>query len=560
LNTVLFTDWELRQELLDGLAQQGLTNPTPVQQEAFPLVLEGHDLLVQSRTGTGKTYAFGLPILQRQETGHGRVSALVVLPTRELAMQVASSLGRLARPLGIEIAAVYGGGSYRDQHRALNSARIVVGTPGRLCDHLDRGSLDLSECRTLVLDEADEMLDMGFADELDKILAGLPVERQSLLFSATMAPEMRELAAKTLRNPRTLALSTGLSVAAEIQHVGYEVFQEHKIDALVNVLHVERPELAIVFCHTKAETESLVDRLKEEGFKASYLNGDLPQAERTRTLNAFRRRQINLLVATDVAARGIDVKGVSHVFNLGVPHNPETYIHRVGRTGRAGASGQAVTFVHPRDASRFRRMLQNAGVTIELKPVPQAEDVRKKLREGFHEALTAKVAQEAPAGYVSLAQELLAYMAPNDLVAALLQSDDTARACLEAGLDVPVPKVKAKVERKPKAEAPRRVYKQAEDTAEPGKELRVPRKLSEHHEAGMQRIYLNQGKAHRLAPGRLVQLVCSSSGLKGDAIGAIAIHAYYCFFDVKESEAARVVDILNGLSSQGKRLKANLVS
>ncbi|HEY9724245.1 MAG TPA: DEAD/DEAH box helicase, partial [Oscillatoriaceae cyanobacterium] len=293
-----FTDWELRPELLEGLARQELTNPTPVQQQAFPLVLEGRDLLVQSRTGTGKTLAFGLPILQRLSPEPGPVTALVVLPTRELAQQVSGALGRLAKPLGVEIATLFGGGSYRDQLRALRGARLVVGTPGRLCDHLERGSLDLSACTTLVLDEADEMLDMGFADELDRILTALPAERQSLLFSATMASEMRALAQKTLRDPITLAISSGLTAAPEIRHVGYEVFPDHKIDALVNVLHAERPELAIVFCHTKAETQDLATRLQDEGFKASHLNGDLPQVERTRTLGAFRRRQITILVAT----------------------------------------------------------------------------------------------------------------------------------------------------------------------------------------------------------------------------------------------------------------------
>ncbi|MFN3431453.1 MAG: DEAD/DEAH box helicase, partial [Candidatus Sericytochromatia bacterium] len=246
MNIVPFPQWELRQELLDGLAAQGFTEPTPVQQEAFPLVLAGRDLLVQSRTGTGKTLAFGLPILQRIQGTPGPVEALIVLPTRELALQVSSALSRLARPLGVEIATLYGGGSYRDQNRALNGgARLVVATPGRLCDHIDKGSVNLTQCRTLVLDEADEMLDMGFADELDKILNAVNDDRQSLLFSATMAPEMRTLAEKTLRNPHTLAISSGLTAAPSIEHVAYEVFREHRLDALLNVLHAEQPHLAI---------------------------------------------------------------------------------------------------------------------------------------------------------------------------------------------------------------------------------------------------------------------------------------------------------------------------
>jgi ATP-dependent RNA helicase DeaD len=581
LNTVPFAQWELRQELLDGLAAQDFTDPTPVQQEAFPLVLEGSDLLVQSRTGTGKTLAFGLPLLQRMAAGHGPVDALVVLPTRELALQVASALGKLARPLGIEVACLYGGGSYRDQNRALNQgARLVVGTPGRLCDHLDRGSLNLTQATTLVLDEADEMLDMGFADELDKITGSFPGTRQSLLFSATMAPEMRRLADKVLKNPKTLAVSTGLTSAPEITHVSYEMFREHRADALINILHTERPDLAIVFCHTKAETEELAERLNREGLKASHLNGDLPQAERTRTLNAFRRRQVRLLIATDVAARGIDVKGVSHVINLGVPQNPETYIHRTGRTGRAGAKGTAITFVQPRDGARFRRMLQSAGINIELRQVPQADDVRKVLRGAYHETVTARVAAQADDRLSTLAQELLAYIEPQDLVTALLAGDEAAMAIFEAGVDVAVPRLKPLREARPmparqagvpmapraanagapRAEVANRWAKGSAPAGDDGETGRKPpRKLSEHNEPGFTRIHLNQGKANRLMPGGLVQLVCSVASLKGESIGAIAIHAHFCFFDVKESEAPRVADLLTGLSYNGKKLKANLV-
>lgn len=569
-----FADWELRPELQAGLAEQNLVTPTPVQEASFPAVLEGRDLLVQSRTGTGKTLAFGLPILQRLDKGPGRIEALVVLPTRELALQVAMALGKMARPLGFDVAALFGGGSYRDQLRAIgNGARIIVGTPGRLVDHLERGRLDLSSCTTLVLDEADEMLDMGFAEELEKILGALPAERQTLMFSATMAPGTSDLAAKSLKNPMTIALSQGGKSAPEITHVAYECFADKKTDALVNVLHADQPGLAIVFCHTKIETEQIAERLREEGFSAGFLNGDLPQEARTRTLNAFRRGLIDVLVATDVAARGIDVKGVSHVYNLGVPRDPESYIHRVGRTGRAGASGVAATFVPPRDAARFRRMLMNAGVKIEARPLPQAADVRKKLREIFHEDLTSRVQAGPDAQLASLAEELLGYIEPQDLVAALLAGNDAAKATLTAGTDVMAPR---KPERAPRADRqdypvrpgdvrehfekegpPRKVRERTGDDGGPRE--RPLRKLSEHNEPGFKRIWLNQGKAHKLMPGGLVKLVCSVAGIKGDAVGAIAIHPFFSFFDVRESEAERVVGLLNGLNQKGKALKANLV-
>jgi ATP-dependent RNA helicase DeaD len=572
--TTPFAEWPLRAPIREALAQLGFTDPTPVQAAAFPRVIAGGDLLVQSRTGTGKTMAYGLPILERMEPEGRGVEALVIVPTRELAMQVGLALGRVARGIGVDVATLYGGGSYRDQFRALErGARIVVGTPGRLVDHLDKGYLRLDRAKAVVLDEADEMLDMGFAEELDKILGALPAERQNLLFSATMPPETAALAKKTLKDPENIAISTGLAAAPTIHHVGYEIFPDTKHDALVNVLHAERPELAIVFCHTKDETEKLAQRLGEEGFKAAFLNGDLPQAARSQVLNAFRRRQIDLLIATDVAARGIDVKNVSHVINLGVPRDPETYVHRVGRTGRAGQSGVAVTFVPPRDAQRFRRMLQTAGITLELKPLPQADDVRTALRSRSHERLAAQSQAAEAVPFHVLADELLAYMEPRDIVAALLSRDPVAQASLEAGLDIPVPKPRAprqerqdrqgreeQGERLEKAKRPGKAERAAIKAGEMQPKERKPLKtMKDHQEPGMTRVHVNVGKAQRMAPGRLVQLVCSLAEVKGDVVGMIEIHQFFTFFDVKDGVADQVLNSLNGRNFEGKKIKANKV-
>ncbi|MEB3222036.1 MAG: DEAD/DEAH box helicase [Candidatus Sericytochromatia bacterium] len=591
--TTAFAGWDLHPDLLAGLQDQGFEQATPVQAQSYPAVLTGRDLLVQSRTGTGKTLAFGLPILQRLAATAGQsdaAKALVILPTRELAMQVASALGRMGRPLGIEVAALYGGGAYRDQLRAIGrGARLVVGTPGRLVDHLERGRLDLGSCRTLVLDEADEMLDMGFAEELDRIVSALPAERQTLMFSATLAPGTAELATRTLRDPVRIELSEGGKAAPDITHVAYEVLAEHKEEALVNVLHADHPALAIVFCHTKAETEQLAERLREEGFEAAHLNGDLPQEARSRTLGAFRRGALDVLVATDVAARGIDVKGVTHVYNLGVPRDPESYIHRVGRTGRAGAKGEAVTFVAPRDAGRFRRMLENAGVPVALRLLPQAAEVRKRLRERLHENLVERVSAGVEPDVATLSRELLGYLEPLDLVAALLAEHATARIALTAGSDIPVPRRPERVARprpevgpprgvtaggRPGGPAPGRVpvsgFGRAQapaagpegGSAAGGEDAGYPaprRRLSEHHEPGFTRVWLSQGKAHGLTRGGLVKLVCGLAEIRGEAIGAIALHPFFSFFDVRDADAPRVVERLSGLSYKGKVLRANLV-
>ena len=524
MQSVPFSQWELRVGLVAALAEQGITVPTEVQQRCWPLVQAGRDLLVQSRTGTGKTLAFGLPILQGLPDGPGPVDALVVLPTRELAMQVATALGRL----GAKPALLYGGGAYSEQFRDLRAgARIVVGTPGRLCDHLSRGTLDLSTCRTLVLDEADEILDLGFADEVDRLLEALPAGRQSLLFSATLPPDMQALAAKTLRDPETVAVSTGLSVAVEIRHVAYEVHREFRSDALSNVLHVENPELAIIFCHTRAETEELAERLRGDGFRAAALHGDMAQAERTRTLNAFRRRQLRLLVATDVAARGIDVRGVTHVFNLAVPQSAETYIHRVGRTGRAGDSGMAVTFVAPRDALRFRRLLASAKVELQVRPLPQAEDVRRRLRESYHATVCRRLAEGVDPGLRLLAEELLAYLEPADALCALLGGDPAAQAVLGAGLEVPVPK-------KPRPAAP--VARSAADrvaSASPA-------------QPGRRQVQVNVGRRDGLSLATLVRLLRKATGMPARAFGAITLFPHNSVVEVRAEEAERVAHLIEG--------------
>ncbi|MGE5708116.1 MAG: DEAD/DEAH box helicase, partial [Bacteroidota bacterium] len=311
-----FAAMELRPELLEALAKMGFTTPTDVQAQAFPRVASGQDLMVQSRTGTGKTLAFVLPALERLDGGEKGVKVLAIAPTRELATQVGAVFGKMGRSMGIRVATLTGGAAYGEQIRTLRSgAQVVVGTPGRLCDHLERGTLVLADCATVVLDEADEILDMGFQEELEKILDALPNQRQTLLFSATLAPGIESIARRYMHNPERLGLSVGLEASQTLSHSFYEVGADSKYEALVNLLHVEQPELAILFCHTKAETEEVAQKLGVEGFKSGYLNGDLPQALRTKTLDAFRTRQISLLVATDVAARGIDVRGISHIIN-----------------------------------------------------------------------------------------------------------------------------------------------------------------------------------------------------------------------------------------------------
>lgn len=528
-----FAELGLGPELVAALAQGGFTEPTGVQRRTIPQVLRGKDLMVQSRTGTGKTLAFVLPLLQGLDPQASGVSVLVVAPTRELATQVGAVFARMGRPLGFHVATLTGGVAYGEQFRALRQGvHAVVGTPGRLNDHLARGTLDLKACKTVVLDEADEILDMGFQEDLEKLLGALPQGRQTLLFSATLPPGLEKITQRYLTDPERLGLSQGMEASSTLTHAVYEVTKASKYEALVNLMHTEQPELAILFCHTKAETEELCKRLSAEGFKVGYLNGDLPQALRTKTLQAFRHHEIALLVATDVAARGIDVQGITHVVNYDIPAGVENYIHRSGRTGRAGRTGRVLNLVTPLDRTKIRVIAREAKLPFETLPVPQAEAVHRRLRERFFEELLNRIDANAFDDLRAFAAELIENLEPVALVAALLQDVQSATGQLAAGYDVEVPPA-ARSERvaRPLRENPKRENRE-----------RAPRPT----DVDMQRLRLNLGKAHHLVPGYLVRMICDRAKVKGDVIGAITLFARYSYVDVRREVAPRVVEALSG--------------
>lgn len=534
--TPSFDTLGLRPELLEALSAQGFTTPTEVQAQAIPAVLTGRDMMVQSRTGSGKTLAFALPTLQRLESREGGPKILAVAPTRELATQVAAVYTRFARTMGMRVATLTGGMPYGDQLRALNrGAQIIVGTPGRLNDHLDRGSLDLSGCETVVLDEADEILDMGFQEDLEKLLGALPKERQTLLFSATLSDEIEKIGRSYMQSPQRLGLSKGMEASATLTHAFYEVGKGSKYEALVNLLHTEQPHLAILFCHTKAETEDLTRRLTEEGFKVGYLNGNLPQSTRTATLDAFKHHQITLLVATDVAARGIDVRGISHVINYDIPRGVETYIHRSGRTARAGQTGTALNLVTPFDRAKVRGLIRDANLQADWRPAPQAVDVRAKLRDRFFEELRVRIDADESTDLREFAESLVACFEPTALVAALLQDVQAASARLSGGYEVEVPTPqRERPMREPSAKKPR-------THAE-----REPRERLNRAEGGMSRLRINIGKADRIVPGYLVRKICDAGKIKGEAIGAILLHTRYSLVDIRADLAPQVLAALNG--------------
>src|SRR5579871_930549 len=389
-----FRELGLAEDLVETVDALGYEEPTPVQRRAIPLLLAGRDLIAQAQTGSGKTAAFALPAVQCIDAENRQVQVLVLAPTRELAVQVAEATHRFGRKRDLRVAPVYGGQPIDRQLRALRSGvQIVVGTPGRLLDHLRRGSLRLDGVRFVVLDEADEMLDMGFIEDIEEILRQTPSERQTALFSATIAPAVRQLARQYLRDPENIAIAPEKVTVPQIEQRYVEVSPRTKLDALTRILDVESPTAAIVFCRTRREVDELGEALVSRGYAAEAIHGDLSQTQRDRVMGRFRSGQADVLVATDVAARGLDIENVSHVFNFDIPEDPEAYVHRIGRTGRAGRAGTAVTLVTPREQRLLRLIERTVGQKIKPMRMPTLADVAARrlelLREGVRATLEA---------------------------------------------------------------------------------------------------------------------------------------------------------------------------
>jgi ATP-dependent RNA helicase DeaD len=388
-----FRDLNLDAAVLQALVDVGYEVPTPIQAATIPPLLAGADLLGQAQTGTGKTAAFALPVLSKIDLGRAQPQALVLVPTRELAIQVAEAFQSYAAHMkGFHVLPIYGGQSYTPQIKGLKrGAHVVVGTPGRIMDHMKRGTLDLSGLSFLVLDEADEMLQMGFIDDIEWILEQTPANRQVALFSATLPPPIRRIAQKHLRKPIEITIQSKTSTAANIRQRYWLVSGLHKLDALTRILEAETFDGMLIFVRTKLETVDLSDRLQARGFDAAPLNGDIPQQQRERTVNALKAGKVDIVVATDVAARGLDVERISHVVNYDVPYDSESYIHRIGRTGRAGRKGEAILFIAPRERNMLRIIERATRQTIEQMSLPSIADVNEQRVARFKQRITEAV-------------------------------------------------------------------------------------------------------------------------------------------------------------------------
>ncbi|MFP2926765.1 DEAD/DEAH box helicase, partial [Pyxidicoccus sp. 3LG] len=456
-----FDSLGLKPALVEALSALGYEEPTPIQAAALPPLLAGKDLLGIAATGTGKTAAFALPLLNRIEPGTCRpntTAALVLVPTRELAMQVSEAIHRYGQKLGVSVLPLYGGQVIGQQLRPLKrGVDVVVATPGRALDHLRRGTLQLDDVRTVVLDEADEMLDMGFAEDLEAILSGTPEERQTALFSATLPPRIASIAERHLREPVRVKIAREKVEQGEMPRVrqtAYVVPRAFKIATLGRLLDVESPTAAIIFCRTRTEVDDLTTSLNGRGWRAHALHGGMTQEQRDRVIKQLKSQGTDLLVATDVAARGLDIPRLSHVVNFDVPNAPEAYVHRIGRTGRAGREGVAITLVEPREHRLLRNIERVTGQRIEVATVPTVADLREKRQEMLRSSLREMLVAGELDSFRSAVEDLASEFDPLDIAAAAVKLLHEAQDEGREGKEEEIPTVAPPVERRERPTRP----------------------------------------------------------------------------------------------------------
>ena len=540
--------------IVSALTVLGYEEPTPIQTETIPALIAGKDVLGQAATGTGKTAAFSLPILQRLHESHRKPGsapyALILAPTRELAMQVAEAIHKYGKAMGVSVLPVYGGAAMTQQLKALKrGVDIVVATPGRALDHIRRKSLQLGSVRTVVLDEADEMLDMGFAEDLEAILSETPADRQTALFSATIAPRIAAIANKHLKNPVRVTIARDKTKAGSVPRVrqmAYIVPRVHKMTTLGRVLDMESPRSALVFCRTRTEVDQVAETLNSRGYRAEALHGGMSQEQRDRVMKKFRANTADLLIATDVAARGLDIGQLSHVFNYDVPTSPDAYVHRIGRTGRAGREGVAVTLAEPRE-HRFLRNIENiTKQKIEIATVPTVADMRVRRVE-----LTRATLQE-----ILIGDQLDEY---RGVVESLADGDydvmDIAAAAVKmaheaSGNDKHETEEEIPVQRPP-AQRPSVPHDRPKREGKPPRTVAGTKRKPGWEVA---KIYIGAGRKAKIRPGDIVGAIANELQLDADVIGAIEIYDRFSLVEVPDEIADDIVDTLRATHIKGKRV------
>ncbi|HUS87764.1 MAG TPA: DEAD/DEAH box helicase [Desulfosporosinus sp.] len=518
-----FGDSQLSKQVLQALSEMGFEEPSPIQKEAIPVALEDLDIIGQAQTGTGKTAAFGIPITEKVNPKFQAVQALIVTPTRELAIQVAEEIAKIGKYRHVKPLPIYGGQPIDRQIRALRMGyQVVVGTPGRLLDHLNRGTLRLQHVKIVVLDEADEMLDMGFIEDIESLLNEVPAEgRQVMLFSATMPQGIRKLAQTYMKNPRSVSVSRDELTVPQIEQVFYETMESIKVDALCRIIDMEDIGQGIIFCRTKRGVDELVVALEARGYFADALHGDLSQQQRDRVMKRFRDGKSELLVATDVAARGLDINNVTHVINFDIPQDPVSYVHRIGRTGRVGRKGVAITLIAPKEYRQLRLIENLIKTRIRRQELPSRADISERQAENIKNQLIKLIQSNRLGNYRAIVGELLEEY----------DSTDVAAAALKFAVEG--------------ASAEERIEDQEQEDI--------------HFEntgaaVGMVRFFMNIGRIQQIRPQDIIRWIADESGIPGNIIGIINIYDKFTFAEVPVEYASRVLSCMHQAMIKGRRV------
>ncbi|OZM58640.1 RNA helicase [Lottiidibacillus patelloidae] len=513
--TTGFTKFNIAKDITNAIEEMGFEQPSPIQEKVIPVILEKVDVIGQAQTGTGKTAAFGIPLIEKT-TPKNEVQAIVLTPTRELAMQVAGEIQKIAKHKRTRVLPIYGGQSIEMQIKALKrGVQIVIGTPGRVLDHLRRKTLKLDKIHTFILDEADEMLNMGFISDIEEIIGQANNDRQTLLFSATMPHEIKRLARNYMKSPRIVSATPNKVTATKVDQVYYQTFDKNKVDTLCRILDSNEIDLGIIFSRTKKGVAELTESLQARGYVTDGLHGDLTQMQRDKVMNKFRMCKIDFLIATDVAARGIDVENVTHVINYDIPQDPESYVHRIGRTGRAGRQGIAITLVTPAEMKHLRSIESEIGMPLEQGKVPTMKEVVIKRSQVWKKQIIETINKgEADDAFTPLINELLENHEPKDVLHAMMKLAFSYDGIEEEPMDFG-------------------------DTG--GK-------------PGMVRFFLNVGRSANLQPKMLAEEIAKSTGISAHTVGRIDMFDKFTFFEIPKEPAPFVYESLKQTRLNGMRI------
>ena len=515
MNLEKFQELGLSESTLKELHKKGFEEPTEIQAKTIPVILQANlDIIGQAQTGTGKTAAFGLPLIEKMEKNSKSIQALILVPTRELAIQVAEEINSFKGKNKFQIIPIYGGQSMTDQLRRLNrGVDVVVGTPGRVFDHIKRKSLKLDDVSYVILDEADEMLNMGFIEDVEEILEYTNIERRTLLFSATMPERIMKIAQKYMRDYKIITTKKGQLTTDLTDQIYFETAPSDKFESLCRIIDVESEFYGLIFCRTKVSVDELANRLIDRGYAADGIHGDLSQNLRERILEKFRKQRIRILVATDVAARGIDVENLSHVINYALPQDPESYIHRIGRTGRAGKKGIAITFINPEEYRKLLHITKVTKTTIRKEKLPGASEIVKIKKSRIKSELNEIISTEKHKGYIKVAMQMLSNNDPVDVIAAILKYS------LEDELDV-------------------KKYKEIAEVSVNNK--------------GTSRLFVSFGRKDGMTPRKLVKLINNETKVSSGKISEVKVMDSFSFLTIPFEEAETILKVFNHRKSSRK--------